>query len=395
VAFGVKAQENHLYFVDWRGSSSLFKSVDVSDPTEPRVLDSLVMTGFAVDFDLNGQYAYLAMADNEQGLRILNISNPADIQEAVFIELGEIFGAFFKNDTLYTAAGGLAVFDASQPDTLKFLWSYNTNDTGDGIDVFVRGRHSYLSVHHGGLFIIDNVTRDLVGTLTAPDIREVLAVNDDLLFFTDETQGLASAAIRDPHNPILLDTISGDGAFAFGVEAAGNFAYFCNGPNGLKVVDFLEAGDLILKDIFAPLGIFAIHAALKDSLIFLTSGDYEETGNFVNGVYILKNDFVTSTREPASLRPAAFILEQNFPNPFNPDTIIRYSLPLSGDVRLDIYNLLGQKIRTLVESNQPAASYAARWDGKDDSGKLAAAGLYVYKLTFHDQVQTKKMMLVR
>ncbi|HEX9654677.1 MAG TPA: FlgD immunoglobulin-like domain containing protein [bacterium] len=395
VAFAVKAQGNHLYFVDWRGSSSLFISVDMSNPNQPVVEDSLLMAGFAVEFDLNGQYAYLAMADNEFGLRILDISAPAAIKEIVFIEMGEIFGTFFKDDTLYVTSGGVGAFDASQPDTLKFLWSYNSNATGDGIDVFVFEGHSYLSVDRGGLFIIDNATHDLVGTLAAPEIIEVFVVNENLLFFTDATSGLVAVDIRDPHHPSLLDTITGSGAFAFGVEAAGNFVYFCNGPNGLKTVDFSQPTDLNLKDTFAPEGIFAIHLALKDSLIFLASGDYDETGNFINGIYILKNDFVTAIREPGPPAPQSFVLEQNHPNPFNPETLIRYSLPFGGDVRLEIYNLLGQKIRTLFNTNRPKGSYTERWNGKDDSGRSAAAGLYIYKMTFRDHLQARKMLLVR
>jgi tetratricopeptide (TPR) repeat protein len=93
--------------------------------------------------------------------------------------------------------------------------------------------------------------------------------------------------------------------------------------------------------------------------------------------------------------PTEFRLEQNYPNPFNPETVISYQLPAASAVTLLICNLLGQKIRTLVDEQQAAGSYSVQWDGKDESGLAAASGIYMYSIKAGAFSAVKKMVLVR
>ncbi len=95
------------------------------------------------------------------------------------------------------------------------------------------------------------------------------------------------------------------------------------------------------------------------------------------------------------LVPGKFELAQNFPNPFNPETAIQYSLPQTGDVTLTIFNLRGQKIATLVNENQTTGNYVVSWSGRDDAGRQVASGVYAYKLEAGNFVQTKKMVLLK
>jgi hypothetical protein len=93
--------------------------------------------------------------------------------------------------------------------------------------------------------------------------------------------------------------------------------------------------------------------------------------------------------------PSRFALSQNFPNPFNPLTTIEYELPQNSHVRLEIYNLLGQKITTLADNHQPAGHYHLIWNGRDSHGNNVASGIYFYKLTAGIFTQVKKMVLTR
>jgi serine protease AprX len=83
---------------------------------------------------------------------------------------------------------------------------------------------------------------------------------------------------------------------------------------------------------------------------------------------------------PAPL-PAAFSLEQNFPNPFNPSTTIRYGLPEGSTVSLKIYDVMGREVRTLLSGYQEAASYSLVWNGTDNAGGPVSSGVYIYRLT--------------
>lgn len=93
--------------------------------------------------------------------------------------------------------------------------------------------------------------------------------------------------------------------------------------------------------------------------------------------------------------PKDFSLDQNYPNPFNMETEIVYQLPKSVHVKLEIYNSMGQKVRTLISENQDAGRYAAHWNGKDVSNNELPTGVYIYKLTTSDFVSAKKLILIK
>ncbi len=93
--------------------------------------------------------------------------------------------------------------------------------------------------------------------------------------------------------------------------------------------------------------------------------------------------------------PQAFALAQNYPNPFNPTTIISYTLPSSKKVILTIYNVLGERIRTLVDDVETAGAHKVTWDGLDESGRKVSAGTYIYRLQTNEFTQTRKMAFVK
>jgi hypothetical protein len=96
--------------------------------------------------------------------------------------------------------------------------------------------------------------------------------------------------------------------------------------------------------------------------------------------------------------PTSFELSQNFPNPFNPSTMIRYAIPSINShqhVSLEVFNTLGKKGRTLVNQIQTAGAYSISWDGADDTGYLVSGGIYVYRLKAGSFVETRKMLYIK
>ena len=93
--------------------------------------------------------------------------------------------------------------------------------------------------------------------------------------------------------------------------------------------------------------------------------------------------------------PQNWSIQQNYPNPFNPETTIRFELASKSYVKIIIYNILGQKIVTLLESYKSAGRNTVKWDGKDSSGLPMSSGLYLYKIITDDFVSVKKMSLIR
>ena len=104
---------------------------------------------------------------------------------------------------------------------------------------------------------------------------------------------------------------------------------------------------------------------------------------------------VTAVDEKDRPYPQAFSLSQNFPNPFNPGTMIEYKLPTSSQVEICIFNLQGQKVATLVKDYQIAGYHQVTWNGKDEYGQTVASGVYLCQLKVDDFVEVKKMSLLR
>jgi len=98
--------------------------------------------------------------------------------------------------------------------------------------------------------------------------------------------------------------------------------------------------------------------------------------------------------------PTGFTLHQNYPNPFNPSTTIRFDIGVGGEggaqeARIDVFNILGQHVNTLVDGLYPPGEYEVTWDATDDSGQRVATGIYLYRLKVGDERKTKKMLFLK
>jgi hypothetical protein len=110
---------------------------------------------------------------------------------------------------------------------------------------------------------------------------------------------------------------------------------------------------------------------------------------------IVLSSVTVGVEQRSNLIPTVFNLSQNYPNPFNPETEIHFDLPVTSVVKLEIYNMLGQRVRELHNGLKPAGGYGVVWDGRDDSGREVGSGVYLYQLTTDRYSATRKMLLVR
>ena len=99
--------------------------------------------------------------------------------------------------------------------------------------------------------------------------------------------------------------------------------------------------------------------------------------------------------EPPPTLPHQSALRQNYPNPFNSNTVIRFDLPTADEVDLSLYNLAGQKVASLLHGYRSAGTFTLRWDGRGDSERELASGVYLYRLQVPERVETKKLLLLR
>jgi len=113
--------------------------------------------------------------------------------------------------------------------------------------------------------------------------------------------------------------------------------------------------------------------------------------NFMPGLLQIAPTDVLDVPGP---RPTQYFLSQNYPNPFNANTQISFALPKAGKVTLEVFNVLGQKVNTLVNEYMKAGTRIVNWDGRDAQGNNVSSGIYFYRLLAEDFKQTKKMLLI-
>ena len=134
---------------------------------------------------------------------------------------------------------------------------------------------------------------------------------------------------------------------------------------------------------------FRVLTEFEDNARFeIAEGVVFDGSKLTNFVVALGNLNVEST-------PTEFALLQNFPNPFNPETTIKYNLADGKNVSLRIYNVVGQVVRTLVAEQQNAGRYTVRWNGTDDRGVSVSSGIYFYQIAAGDYSDVKKLMLLK
>jgi len=104
---------------------------------------------------------------------------------------------------------------------------------------------------------------------------------------------------------------------------------------------------------------------------------------------------VTGAEDDTPAIPGEFFISQNYPNPFNPTTTLSYGLPIDSQVRIDIFNLLGQRVLTLVDERQTAGYKSVVWDGIDSAGKKVSSGIYFYTIEAGDYHASKKMLMIK
>ncbi len=140
-----------------------------------------------------------------------------------------------------------------------------------------------------------------------------------------------------------------------------------------------------------------------DNLWPLSTRGWENTGTYAasrdrsaqDQAISFTADSHTGIEDNNANLPVSFGLKQNYPNPFNASTEIIFDLESSGNVSLEVYNIAGQKIATLVNGNHDAGSHDVIWNGTTDNGKEVTSGVYFYHLKVNDNSQTKKMVLLK
>ena len=431
VSFGAitisSQQKGHIFTAE----VSAIGAVDVSSAATSMSYSGKVgvlepAEGIAYSSIVDGNTAYVAYGDF--GVRILDVSNPTGITELSNYETtGSSRKIVFKDNIAFVAnrAGGVLVLDVSDtasPDSLTKLTDGTVND------VALSGNYVYAAARDLGIAIINVTTAnnptlvslmsDYYGEGVAADGNVMGQSTWDKVYFFD---------ISSPESPALRDSIilvSGTGEFTIDGSCAyihdldtlrifditdlsnvvelgnvytggswdgtvvidGNYAYANAESNGIRVFDIADKAN--------PTEVAYYDGTNTARGVFVVNG-IAYVAEKEGGLTIYKNNLVTAIDNSEKL-PLSFRLAQNYPNPFNPTTTIEYTIPVGlNDVKLEVFNSLGQSVRTLVSAKQPVGAYQIEWNSKLESGMAAPNGIYFYRLSVGNRIITKKMILMK
>jgi hypothetical protein len=156
----------------------------------------------------------------------------------------------------------------------------------------------------------------------------------------------------------------------------------------IEAVDGMTFDTIAISDPLPPISFFAFGDVTEDAMpeICISDGD---------SLFLYGFGPTAVEEENEEDLASKFVLQQNFPNPFNPQTTIKYYLPKSSKVVLNIYNIMGQRVKTLVDGFQSVGYQSVTWDGTDKNGREVASGIYFYRVKTDYSQETKKMILLK
>lgn len=379
--------------------------VDVTDPMNPSIASQV---NSVPGFDVKGwqHYVYTVNGGGSGSGGIVDISDPENPQ---------VVGSFpsshniFISDSgfMYLEFPGLRIYDLNpDPKNPTLLWS---KQTGDGHDATVIDNRLYDFHGYSGTYIYDITTPNnpqLLGAITDPSINYHhsgwVTEDNQFLFICDElashpTADISVWDISDLGNPQKVGQFADGTATVHNLIIIGDVAFTSYYTAGFRVFNITNPAQISIAAEYdtSPLsgegygGAFGIYPFAPSGNIYISDEDY--------GLFLFSLQDTTTTGIDLSVKniPTYYKLHQNFPNPFNPATTIQFEIPEQTFVNLDIYNLLGQKIRTLLSGIVSSGIHAISWNGKDDQQDPVPSGIYFYKMTADGFNEIKKMILAK
>lgn len=259
-----------------------------------------------------------------------------------------------------------------------------------------------VSAHGQVISTTDTVWVDSVGTRPDNPVRL------DIFFVNADTLNGIDLPLTFTSSDITVDSIS----FEDSRLQSASFTFSAIDPDqktihigamGLDSASIIRPGSGLLASIY-----ITVPAGAPDHLVefdtnyipptshlaFVSKTDESYTPQFRKGyVNVSIATDIISGNQP--LLPTEFSLAQNSPNPFNPTTDISFAIPRKGQVRLEIYNLLGQRVRTLLDDNLMPGVHTVTFDGRNEDGQNIASGIYFYRLKAVGEIRTRKMVLLK
>jgi hypothetical protein len=300
---------------------------------------------------VDGSYAYVAYYNWPDSFRIFSVEDPSNPIMVSEMNVGYARAIDVAGSYAYVSLDdGLGVISVEDPTSPVYAGFCDTNgNTG----VFIDGPYAYVIDFQGGFRIIlitDPANPVEAGFYDSPGGENDIFVRDGIAYLACgyPSPGVRVISVKDPSNPEEIGFYGTQGD-AWSVTVDSSYVFLSIEGEGLLILEF-----------------------------------YGETG--IGG------------DDPGGGLPKSFSLSQNYPNPFNPSTTIEFDVPESGKagarVRLDIFDIRGKLVRTLVDGMKSPGRHRAQWDGRDSQQRRIASGVYLCRFAAGDFESTRKLLLL-
>jgi len=428
---GVSIVDDIAYLAD--GSDGGLQIIDISMVENSELIGNYETEHYCNRVSLINTVAFLSVEIT--GLHIIDFEEPGNP------ELLSTFGPSYHPFSIFIEEDIGIFLDPS------YLYNINLENfydplligscsiPGYAINFSIDDNYVYVATDHEGLQIIDNnplENPEIIGSFDIFDWgRDVVSI-DDVVLFIDLEEGLNVINVSDPMNPYLVSTFTTENTM-YSISINNDIAYLANGYGGLKILNVSNAENILLENSILPHtdSFISVTPLILENQLIIIDGSWNEilvydltdpinplllnsyrwnmhmrdidvsnefvaTANAGYGVSILDLDILNTSTFDKGIHNSLNISLNNYPNPFNPTTTISFDATnLQENARIDIYNLKGQHIREFKIQNLHNKINSVVWDGTDSSGKVMSSGIYFYRLTFGNQVLTKKAILMK
>jgi hypothetical protein len=365
-----------------------FCITDLANPINPLFLGIIHSPGS--DLAIHGNYAYIP--DRNSGLRVFDVSNPAEPESLHCTPGGCPQKIIVVGDYAYvveTDQGtwvSLFTYNLQEPavpvrvDSLHIPY-YTMGDAFGAQNGYLYIGASYSSAYLFVYSLANPAAPQLVGTTNWSNVYGCVPIDleltDQYAYVADYTGGLATIDITQPENPVVVAQM--EGTTICEVAAIGD-TIVTDGNSRINVRDMTDPTDPRTVGYYPTLEIIRDINTLGSYVITISSSELR----------VYQCDTISATPKPLEVVPNKFDLYPCYPNPFNASTVISYCVPHQSKLCLDIYNILGQRITTLYNGTRIAGQHRVIWDASD-----IASGIYFCRMSAPGFQSFRKMVLIK
>jgi hypothetical protein len=357
-----------------------FRVIDISDRSHPVFIDSCENLYGSRNVFVSGGYAYTTRSDS--GMGIINIADPHNpfLAGSYMQQSSSSSDVYVQGNYAYLSTALdleiLNVSDPPHPVLVGQFWRLGS--------VTVHGSYAYLNESSSGTLWVINIADPAnpvaVGSLPiifsgAPFVLENYA-------YLRQNQGISIVDISNPAAPVFVSSCS-TRVYSSEISVSGSYLYaaitdIAEGEGGVDVIDISDPANPVLVSRYVLPG-HSRHICVDDNYCYL-AGEYS---------LIILTTLSTGT-EDGGIKPQAFSLPQNYPNPFNARTTIRYTLSQAGKVRLEIFNIIGERVAVIIDEIEQAGPHNIIWDAAG-----VPSGVYFAKLDTGGKSHSIKMVVLK